>query len=498
MSVRSPQEQSGATASPTVAVLCPKVWGIRNIVHSGMAEQLSRRGIRVALLVPPGSLSDGGLHVGAAVTLHPLLEPALIRSQRGVPLLNAVLHGAHARRFDLNYRGILHRWERERSGRALNARDVAVEAFSMVVAWGPLLRRLVQFREWLFNHDRDLSPVVEQLQHLRTDLIVSTNCQFSEERPYVVAARALGIPTLGCIQSFDNLTTRSILPVFDHYAVWNGRMRDQVLAFYPDRDPAEVHVTGTPQFDFHRRPECRWPRERLLAQLGLAPEERYIVYAPGALPSDPDVLPQLDRAMRAMSQLSRHRIVVRPHPADRPERWADVIAAIPRCVLSWPWRVKPGVPWDAPELIEPVDQARLVSTLVHADACLNAASTITLDAAILDAPVVCIGFAPDRGSADDRLRAQCYHSTHYAPITESGGVRLARSMDQLVEEIAAYVQEPALDREERHRLVAEECGPVDGRAGVRIADLISRLVAVDMEPTPLARPVERQPIPVTR
>jgi hypothetical protein len=45
-------------------------------------------------------------------------------------------------------------------------------------------------------------------------------------------------------------------------------------------------------------------------------------------------------------------------------------------------------------------------------------------------------------------------------------------MDDLVEETAAYVRDRSRDRAERAVLVTQECGPVDGRAASRLAELV--------------------------
>jgi hypothetical protein len=49
---------------------------------------------------------------------------------------------------------------------------------------------------------------------------------------------------------------------------------------------------------------------------------------------------------------------------------------------------------------------------------------------------------------------------------------LADSPEQTVAGVAAYLANPTLHAEARQRMVAMMCGPVDGRAGSRMADAI--------------------------
>ena len=58
---------------------------------------------------------------------------------------------------------------------------------------------------------------------------------------------------------------------------------------------------------------------------------------------------------------------------------------------------------------------------------------------------------------------------------DSGGVRLTHDLAELVSETLAYVRDRARDDLERKRLVASECGLVDGRSGARVANLIADL-----------------------
>ena len=121
------------------------------------------------------------------------------------------------------------------------------------------------------------------------------------------------------------------------------------------------------------------------------------------------------------------------------------------------------------------DQAFLINSLAHADVCINMASTISLDAAVLDTPVVCVAFAAKQGSAEDRFCRRVYQTEQYHALVESGGLRPATSMDELVGEILKYVQDPKRDFLLRQELVQAEVGQVDGRASERMSSFVARI-----------------------
>lgn len=69
-----------------------------------------------------------------------------------------------------------------------------------------------------------------------------------------------------------------------------------------------------------------------------------------------------------------------------------------------------------------------------------------------------------------------YGATHYRPIVESGGLELARNWGDLLDRMRVAMTQPARNREARARMVREVCGVVDGNAGSRVVDAITRMV----------------------
>jgi hypothetical protein len=287
------------------------------------------------------------------------------------------------------------------------------------------------------------------------------------EGPYRMAARDLGLPIATSILSFDNLTSRGPLARDHHYLVWGSRMKGQLLRLYPELRESQVTITGTPQFDFHRQPACTWTRARTLEALGVPPAVppggRYFLYGAShavLTPEEPRLVAQLAARMDQRPVLAGHTLVVRLHPLDDPVRWQAHVASSARVRISPPFAHASAAAdgWTVPS---PEDHARLTSSLAHADGCLNIASTLSLDAAILDRPVVCIDFTGEPQSPRDMLYAE-YGAEHYAPLVASGGIRLAHSWTELLDLMEAAVAAPERDRDRRARMV-------DGHSAERVA-----------------------------
>jgi hypothetical protein len=200
------------------------------------------------------------------------------------------------------------------------------------------------------------------------------------------------------------------------------------------------------------------------------PGGRYFLYGAShavLTPEEPKLVAQLANRLDRHAALTSHALVVRLHPLDDAPRWMWHVGAQQRVRLS-PAFARGSAAADGWMVPTADDHARLTSSLVHADGCINIASTLSLDAAILDRPVICIDFTREPESPRDMLYAE-YGAEHYAPLVASGGIRLAHSWDELLDLMTDAVIAPERDSDLRARMVADECGPVDGRAAERVA-----------------------------
>jgi len=435
-----------------------------------MLRHLTSRGVKAFLIVG----KDKGTPLQddpSAEDSFELLGTPIVKSERGKPLLDALLNASFARRYRTSSYPIFTEWEKRNERGWLRLRSTAIESISRFGSNDICYQWQIKNLKRFLRRTRDYSQIKTQLKTLRPALVISTKCTQGAETSYIEAAHDLGIETLNWVLSFDNLTSRGRLPLFDYYAVWNQRMKDQVLRLYPERKLPDVYVTGTPQFDFHVQPDLHWKRESVLQRLGLSRSDRYLLYAANCsefTPTEPDLIEQFARGCAESADLKTHRIVVRLHPLDDESRWRRFVHHPSQIVLSRPW----GQDGNSFGLEE---QTYLVNTLLQADTCVNLASTMSLDAAVLNVPVVCVAFAGQHGGPEDRFCKRVYETEHYRPLIQSGGVRLAKDMDQLLAEVAAYVREPTRDEQSRKVLIQSEVGEVDGRASERVAALIARI-----------------------
>lgn len=323
---------------------------------------------------------------------------------------------------------------------------------------------------WFRDVLRDLQPRL---------LFCTKQLSLSAVAP-TLAARSLGIPTATFIASWDNLTSKGYMSApFDHYLVWGDRMRLELLQYYPHISPAAVHVVGSPQFDPYGRRELLWSREEFFRRIHADPARPLICYSGG----DVGTCPEDDAHVRIVMDLVRSgaigrnpQVALRPMPVDDGRRFETVRRDYPELIVLEPeWARSTSGRWTGVMPL-PADVSMLANLAHHASLNINVASTMTLDFAVNDRPVVNVAFdvasPPPHGRP---LWHHFYQYDHYRPVTDLRAARIACSPEQLAEHVNAYLADPTLDRDGRRRLVNMQLRGPCGRAAERIADVLERI-----------------------
>lgn len=313
------------------------------------------------------------------------------------------------------------------------------------------------------------------LNQMRPDVLFCTHQRPPVVLPLVLAARDLGIPTATFIFSWDNLSSKGrIAAPFDHYLVWSDLMRDELCRFYPDVSRDRVHVVGTPQFDVYADSARLQSRGDFCRFLGADPGRPLITYSGGdatTCPEDPEHVTVLMQLVRAGRIAGRPQVLLRPTPVDNGQRYARVRAEFPELVFLPPRWIE-GRPGDwSQTLPSPEDVSFLANLTYHSAINVNVASTMTVDFALRDRPVVNVAFDVATPPPFPRPLWNFYYEfDHYRLVVELGAARFARSPEELSAHVNAYLADPSLDREARRRLVEREVMMPLGDAGRRIAD----------------------------
>ncbi|HEX6127087.1 MAG TPA: hypothetical protein VFZ23_17070 [Pyrinomonadaceae bacterium] len=307
----------------------------------------------------------------------------------------------------------------------------------------------------------------------RPSVVVLTG-PFQFEQPAVYSsARKFGIPTIAYIPSWDNVTTKNRMVFgYDAYIVWNEKVKQELLDFYPDSRRKPIYVVGPPQFDVFYQERFFESREEFCRKQQLDPALPIIVYAVGS----PNFLKEHHGAVHlakrvAEGKLGNVQMLVRPHPIHDNAEMRDLFGIFGHRVRL---QESTNAGKQLTKRTQDVEQiTEWVNTFRHAAVVVNLSSTVTVDASIFDKPVVNLDFDPQPGQFDQQLIKEVNHSwPHFKPIAESGGVWLVNNFEELEHAVKTYLERPELHRQERKWVVEHVCGFTDGTCGERMAAAI--------------------------
>lgn len=294
------------------------------------------------------------------------------------------------------------------------------------------------------------------------DLLFATDIYTLEDVKLMRLARHRGVHSVGMVRSWDNVTSKTLpMHIPDRVLVNGPRIRDE-LARYGDVPQDRITIVGVPHYDQYR-PEASTPRAEFLRQLGFDPARPLVLFA---TPSDHYLRDNLvsPLVVEALGE-SGVQVLVRPPLVGRSGLEGRAL----------PENVRLDDPGDFGDFVNihmsRASDRHLADSLNAADVVVTWASTMIVDAAVFGKPVILVGFDDGPRPYHTGIR-RYYDYEHHRAILSSGGVRLAASPAELREWVLRYASDPALDRGGRERIIAELCGPLDGRAGERLASCL--------------------------
>ena len=426
-----------------IAITFPNHWAIKNILHSGVAARVQEVAQIVGIADP--SRIPHLEKLTSELGLQPIEWHAYSAPQETSRL-------TRIRRLQKYFVYESRRIESERLLQQKGKRtrfELLASAVLRPVARSPLSRFV---GTWLAGQRTRLTPTVEIPQ---ADLLFTTNPVDFREDPLIKAAQQAGTPVVTMIPSWDNLSTKGVLfSDFDSVVVWNEVMRDEVLGFLPKLQIDQVPVVGIPRFAVYESEVARPDnRKRIL----------FANTATTSCPDQPAVARHLAEALES-GDFGPAELIIRCHPHDDPSDYA-FLREYPN-VKVWPESATSyGV-----QTVPPADDlTNLRDMLQSADVCVNCASTIVLDAAANDVPIVSVAYDGDRQLPEAASVRKFYEFTHQFPYIASGAGDFAYDREALVLAVQSALRYPEVRRAQRAELALLA---TQGQPDARLADAL--------------------------
>jgi hypothetical protein len=287
-------------------------------------------------------------------------------------------------------------------------------------------------------------------------------------------AKKKKVKTLGMVLSWDNLYTKTFLRVHpDRLLTQTSVIRDQAIKS-GDYPAGHITVVGIPQYDRYFKKTKTIPRAEFIKNLGGDQSRKLLLYAFSgklALDIEFNVLECLAEAIKSGKIKQKVDVLVRPYPRyDFPdwrlreikEKYGFLVAGATAHIggSSNDWE------FDA-KSIELLD-----NSLAHSDMVLATCTTFFIEGAIFDKPLIGIAFDGKKDLPYWLSARRFFEWEHLALLGSNGGIKLAKSADELAEAVNDYLENPKLLANGRARIVKQQCEYSDGESGKRVAEAL--------------------------
>jgi len=324
--------------------------------------------------------------------------------------------------------------------------------------------KLARFFDYFFLNQKTFKPLLDAYN---PDLIFATDVQNELDVRLLQEARKIGLRTIGMVRSWDNLTTKGILRIIpDHLVVHNEIIKKEAMQYSHVSD-RRISVIGIPHYDRYLENPTR-TKEEFFRDYDFDINKKLIIVGPVGNRYIHEN--QTDKAtLETLSELDLN-ILVRIPPCDVVD-YEGFKSKKAKAAFD-----KPGFSaWKGGRKLNEMsrgDEDTLINSIYWSDAVVSHLSSMCIDAAFFDKPIVVIGTAFTPHVYWDVINYYHDYYEHIQPILRSGGIKIVNSPAELLAAVNIYLQNPSLDTAGRQRIVREQVQFLDGRATKRLADII--------------------------
>jgi len=353
------------------------------------------------------------------------------------------------------------------------------------LTWG--LRRSRWMRQSLVGAQMRFSPDLygDLLDQYQPSLVVASTPGWRLDRYLLRQAGQRGVRTAAAIIGWDNPSSYRLPGARVDYATCWSEIQKRELVLGSDWAPEHVHVGGIPTYDGYFRKEWVIPREEYFRMHGLDPQRKLISYACSFVTFSPNFrnMETLARLVSEDALAQPSQLLIRLHPnhfmpgslyEQEAQRVRQMIAPMPHVHLVEPVALGGELGYYSGE-----DMPEKASMMAHSDVFTTVYSTMVVETAIHDRPIVSVcldtpGGWNTPGKFSLALTEIAEWPTHQR-FREAQAGRVAFDEGQLRAALDAYLNDPQLDGAERRKFVQDEVTYTDGSAGKRTGAYLAKL-----------------------
>ncbi len=349
------------------------------------------------------------------------------------------------------------------------------------------LRKSSQARQKIVQYQMNFTPFIyrDLFEKYQPSLVVSSTYGWRNDRYILREAHQRGIKSGAVIVGWDNPSSYGIPSApLDFVSCWSD-IQKQELVDGSDWDPEKVNVGGIPSYDNYFNKSWLISREKYFQKHKLDPHRKLIAYASSFVTFSPNY-----RNIKTLADLVANdeldyqaQLLIRLHPNHFLND--SLFIEERKQILALADRL-PNV-----HVVEPValagdlgnysgeDMDEKTSMMAHADVFTTVYSTMCVECAIHDRPIISVVLDEPGGWKDPNkfslALSDIDHWPTHSRFLESGAGRLASDSESLRQHLNTYLNNDKIDSLERAMFVKNEITFTDGYAGIRTADYLSSL-----------------------
>lgn len=439
----------------------------RDILQTDVFKVLKKAGLRIVLLTPAyqdkrflEEFKDDN------VFIEPLIEPKLGFFEKIFPLIHRGL--IYNNTIDIRWRyGIFS--PEETTFFSYILKKIIFKPLSFF----PFLREVARWFDFKLFPGKFHS---ELFKKYRPSLVFATSIAFGGDAAILKEAKSYKIPTVGMAKSWDNFCKNSFRVKVDKLIVWSEFMKEQAIK-YQNYKPQNIYIAGVPQFDYYRNYEKIQSRQEFFQKIGADLNKKLILFGSEGryFPACPEVAEILASFISKKLLRSHCQILIRPHISYKDDiKRFDSFIGKPNIILDDFFQPSSGFKDQTDYSQE--QMIHFANSLYHCDILIASASTLTLDGAAFDKPIINIGFDGFQKKPYGHSIIRQYDTAYYKGIVDTNAAWIVRSQDELLEAVNSYLADPSIRSKEREGLRQRFCYKLDGKSGQRIAQYIKSLL----------------------
>lgn len=357
-----------------------------------------------------------------------------------------------------------------------------IRALVLLMRRSRLVRQAVVNRQWRFTP----GIYAGMFEKYRPALVVASTPGWRFDRYLLREAAARGIPTAAVIVGWDNPSSYRLSGAPVNWITCWSEIQKEELVLGADWKPERVHIGGIPSYDGYFRKSWLIPREEYFRLHNLDPRRKLLSYAASFVTFAPNFPNMSTLAELVHNDLLDEpcQLLIRLHPnhfrqgsryAEEADRIRAFVQEMPHVHIVEPVSLSGGLGHYSGE-----DIGEKASMMAYSDVFLTVYSTMVVETAIHDRPIVSVCLdAPDGWGSPQvyslPLTAIGEWPTHKR-FRQSGAGRVATNREELRQHINFYLKHPQADAEARRRFVQQECTFTDGSAGRRTGEYLLSLL----------------------